>query len=293
MRPGATPPGQPRNDYSSLGRNGMADWHGRFVWYELVTADKEAARAFYPKVLGWNTSDLCEMGYTVFTVGNASVSGLLSLPEDAKLGWIGHIGVYDLEITLDRASQLGGAVIVPPTHVLEVGRFAVVGDPEMATIALFEGPGPAEEPYAQLDSPGHVGWHELFSADPNNALAFYGELFGWQKAEANMGARGIYQLFSVGGKKFGGVLAKPPIVTAPFWLYYFNVTDIDAAAGRVKAGGGQILYGPVEVPEGSWIVHCADPQGTIFALVGKRKYKAIVFFEPVGTPFGGSKRSTE
>ena len=36
---------------------------------------------------------------------------------------------------------------------------------------------------------------------------------------------------------------------------------VDAAALRVKTGGGQVLEGPLQVPSGSWIVRCADPQG--------------------------------
>jgi len=60
-------------------------------------------------------------------------------------------------------------------------------------------------------------------------------------------------------------------VPAPFWLYYFNVDDIEAAAARVKDQGGQVLNGPHQVPGGSWTVHCSDPQGATFALVGPHR----------------------
>jgi hypothetical protein len=46
----------------------------------------------------------------------------------------------------------------------------------------------------------------------------------------------------------------------------------------VEAGGGQILYGPTAVPGGAWIVHCTDPQGATFALLDRRKRKAIGYF---------------
>src|SRR6516165_4011547 len=54
----------------------------------------------------------------------------------------------------------------------------------------------------------------------------------------------------------------------PCWLYYFNVDDIGAAAKRVNAGGGRVLQGPIELPDGCWIVRCTDPQGALFALQG-------------------------
>jgi predicted enzyme related to lactoylglutathione lyase len=87
-------------------------------------------------------------------------------------------------------------------------------------------------------------------------------------------------MFSAGGETIGGMFTKPPTVADPFWLYYFNVGDVDAAAGRVKARGGEILEGPIEVPGGGWVVRCADPQGAMFALRGKRSDKAIGYFEP-------------
>jgi uncharacterized protein len=90
---------------------------------------------------------------------------------------------------------------------------------------------------------------------------------------------GTYQGFSVGGKTIGGMLTKPPTLPLPFWLYYFNTDDVQAAAKRVEAGGGQILYGPTGVPGGAWIVHCTDPQGAIFALLDRRVRKASVYFE--------------
>ena len=49
----------------------MADQKGRFVWYELMASDTEAAKAFYTKVVGWGTQDgpVPGMAYTMFTTG--------------------------------------------------------------------------------------------------------------------------------------------------------------------------------------------------------------------------------
>ena len=72
---------------------------------------------------------------------------------------------------------------------------------------------------------------------------------------------------------FGGAFDSPTAkqMQMPFWLYYFNVEDIDAASGRVAAGGGKITNGPMQVPGGNWIIQCQDPQGAHFALVGPKK----------------------
>jgi predicted enzyme related to lactoylglutathione lyase len=69
----------------------MVDSHGRFVWYELMTTDMEAAAAFYTKVVGWGAQDVSTPGmpYILFTVEGSSVGGLMRLPEDAKKNWRG------------------------------------------------------------------------------------------------------------------------------------------------------------------------------------------------------------
>jgi uncharacterized protein len=110
----------------------------------------------------------------------------------------------------------------------------------------------------------------LLATDWAKAFAFYRELFGWQKADAELGPTDTYQLFSAGGRMIGGIFTKRPVEPVPYWLYYFNVGDLDAAVERVVRAGGKIFEGPIELPDGEWIVRCIDPQGAIFALQGKR-----------------------
>jgi predicted enzyme related to lactoylglutathione lyase len=266
----------------------MVNSHGRFVWYELMTTDIKTAGAFYASVVGWGARDASMPGsaYSVFTIGESPVAGLMSMSEDASgtgvtPRWIGYVGVDDVDAAVDRIRELGGAVYLPPTDVPNISRFSVVADPQMATLALVKGRKSGQAQSARPGAPGRVGWHELLAADWEKAFPFYGELFGWQKADKHFGVMGTYQGFSAGGEPIGGMFTKPATLPLPFWLYYFNIDDIQAAAKRVEAGGGQILYGPTAVPGGAWIVHCTDPQGAIFALLDRRSRKAFVYFERV------------
>ena len=165
-------------------------------------------------------------------------------------------------------TQAGGASLRAADDIPGVGRFAVVADPQGAAFILFR---PAPEMDRQPRPPGtmgHAGWHELHAADWQGAFAFYAGQFGWTKDEAvDMGPMGTYQLFAAGNVAIGGMMTKAEAVPAPFWLFYFNVPDIDAAAARVAAGGGHVLHGPMEVPGGSRVIQCRDPQGATFALV--------------------------
>ena len=263
----------------------MVSSHGRFVWYELMTTDIEIAKSFYASVVGWGArgASMPAPAYSLFSIGGFPVAGLVNPPVEARRTgvtprWVGYVGVDDVDAAVNRIKQLGGAVYVPPTDVPNISRFSVVADPQMASLALVKGLRTGQAQSAAPGAPGRVGWHELLAADWEKAFPFYSDLFGWQKADSHFGVMGTYQGFAAGGETIGGMFTKPTTLPLPFWLYYFNIDDVEAAAKRVEAGGGQILYGPTAVPGGAWIVHCTDPQGAIFALLDRRGRTAIGYF---------------
>jgi predicted enzyme related to lactoylglutathione lyase len=256
--------------------------HGRFLWYELMTTEPEAAKAFYAEVMGWGTREA--PAYSLFTAAEQPVCGLAELPIDARvtgLGphWTGYIGVDDVDAAAARVGRLGGTIHLPPTDVPNISRFSVVADPQMATFALLKWQNPRREPPPEPAMAGGIGWHELLAADWHEAFVFYRELFGWQKAGADVDATGTYQLFSAGGQAIGGMFTKPAMVPAPFWLFYFTVGDTDAAAERVHICGGQILEGPTVTAGGRRVVRCLDPQGAMFALTGAERKEPIGYFK--------------
>lgn len=250
-----------------------------FVWYDVMTTDTRAAESFYQSVIGWAAHDsgMADRSYTIFSAGSTRVGGLMPIPEEARShgarpGWMGYIGVDDVDAHTTRVRAAGGAVHRPPEDIPGVGRFCVVADPHGAAFILFQGTGSAQNQPSAPMTPGHVGWHELQAGDLESAFAFYAGLFGWTKSEAiDMGEMGVYQTFATGGAAVGGMMKKRPEAATPFWLYYFNVEAIDAAAARVSQGGGKLLIEPQEVPGGSWIVQCLDPQGAMFAMVAPRR----------------------
>ncbi|MBN9084075.1 MAG: glyoxalase [Rhizobiales bacterium 62-17] len=256
----------------------MSEWTGKFCWYELMTSDLPAARKFYGDVIGWTGQNAGQphMDYWLMSLGEAMAAGMMAIPENAcdagaKPGWIGYIAVDDVDAMAEKVKQKGGKIYRAPDNIPGIGRFAIVADPQGAAFALFKGEGEAP-PAPPRGTPGQAGWRELYANDHVAALDFYGELFGWTKADhVDMGDMGIYQLFAKGGEPIGGMMNKMPQMPAPYWTYYFNVEGADAAAARVKAAGGQVLMEPMEVPGGDWIVNGLDPQGAAFNLVAPKK----------------------
>jgi predicted enzyme related to lactoylglutathione lyase len=243
-----------------------------------MTPDTAGAKAFYPGLLGWGVEEMPggEMAYTIVGPG-AGVGGIMETPADAKArgvppNWTAYVAVDDVDAAAAKAKALGGSAHVEPTDIPGIGRFAVIADPTGAVIAIMT-PAPMDtsRPTVERDAVGNVGWHELYSGDLEKAFSFYAELFGWTKdSDMDMGPLGAYRLFSNQDGQAGGMMTKPENVPAPAWLYYFRVGDIDEAARQVTGAGGRVLMGPMEVPNGEWVVQGQDPQGAMFALVGKK-----------------------
>ena len=255
----------------------MTDSKPRFVWYELMTSDPDAAEGFYRAVVGWRMADAGQPGmrYTILSAGDRGMGGLMALPAEAceagaRPGWLGYIGVPDTDGAAKRIVEAGGAIHRGPDDIPNVGRFAVVADPGGAVFLLLT-PLPREDapPPPPPNTPGLVGWHELYSGiGQEAAFGFYSGQFGWETAELmDMGPMGKYRILGIDGVPMGAMMDKPANVPASAWGFYFNVDGIDAAVDRIEANGGQVLMGPHEVPGGSWIVQAVDPQGAAFALV--------------------------
>lgn len=249
--------------------------HGAWIWYELLTTDAVAAKAFYEGVLGWSIApgSLPPIHYGhIARADGREIGGVLPLTAEmiaqgARPSWIGYIGVEDLDATLAALTARGGAVVMPRMDIDE-GSFALVTDPHGAPFYLMaprpigqDGPSVAFSPTAI----GSCGWNELHAGNVAADLAFYRELFGWDLAEL-----GTYQVLTRDDVPFGGIMARAPQTLVPGWAFYFRVADIDAALAALAPHGGTLLRGPTSVPGEDWVITARDPLGAVFSLVGQR-----------------------
>lgn len=247
-----------------------AEVRGRFVWHELLTTDTAAAASFYAKVAGWRSQPANVPGYTIFMAGQIQLAGLVALPPEAGGApphWIVYIGTPDVDACCAQAQSLGGRIHKAATDIPNVGRFAVLTDPQGASFAVFTPAGSPPPPPPAQPASGGFSWHELATTDVAGALRFYGALFGWSKGVGHdMGPMGVYQLFEHAGNAVGGMCNTQGPQTPPSWLSYVHVADANRAVAAVRTGGGRLLHGPTEVPGGSWIALFLDPQGGAFAV---------------------------
>lgn len=259
----------------------MSNPQGTPIWFELATPDAEAARDFYAAVAGWTIapSPMAEHGgYLIAsTPAGEGVAGLMTPSPQATAfpGWAVYFGVDDVDATAARAAGLGGSPLFGPMDIPHVGRFAVMRDPQGVPFTIMRGDSPEDSrAFVQMaQAMGHGVWIELATPDPDAAFAFYGALFGFEKAGAMpMGEMGDYA-FIGRGEDFrpGAVMSSATTGAPPRWSWYVNVPDIDAAIATATARGGTLLQGPDQIPGGDYSANLADPQGNAIGLVGPRK----------------------
>ena len=255
---------------------------GDFIWYELMTPDAEGSKAFYDAVVGWDISGEGPPeygGYRMINSNGGMAGGVLPLTSDmqqhgARPTWLGYLNVSDVDGKVADIEKAGGKALMPPTDIPNVGRIAMVADPQGAPFYVMK-PIPPEgrenEP-STVFSPADLGrcaWNELSTSDPAAAQRFYGEQFGWTTDNfMPMGEHGEYRFIDHHGLTLGAI-AGATGGHHPHWRFYFRVPSVGQAKQTAESKGGQIVRGPMEVPGGDHIVIGIDPQGAEFALVGK------------------------
>ena len=174
----------------------MAEIRGRFLWFENLTRDTQAAAAFYTAVIGWTPQrwEAAGQPYDMLANGEVALAGLHPMPASAEGSphWLAYIGTPDVTETTALAESLGAKVWVRLMEIPTVGTFSVMQDPQGAMFAAYTPVTPP--PFLANDAKvGEFSWLELATTDVEAAMAFYGRLFGWKMLAAHdMGHMGVY-----------------------------------------------------------------------------------------------------
>lgn len=118
---------------------------GSLCWFELATEDTKTAGKFYHDLFGWESKEtpFPDMKYDMFMMGEASVGGMMTLPEQAKKNgapphWLIYVSVDDCDKTVTAAKANGGSVMMPPMEFEGVGRGAVIADSAGGVIGIIK-----------------------------------------------------------------------------------------------------------------------------------------------------------
>ncbi|MDO7843719.1 VOC family protein [Sphingomonas immobilis] len=249
--------------------------YGMPIWYELITPDIEKAKTFYGDIVGWTTTSFPGLGgepYTIWNADGAGIGGVVTVPDwTSGPTWLAYFHVADVDAKSADVAAAGGKILMPAQDIPMVGRIALVEDAQGVLFYLMR-PDPAMEGHENVSYSatklGSCSWNELVVPDQKKALPFYKDLLGWVSNEAMpMGPMGDYSFLDVGDTRIGAVMDRSAPEQPVKFIFYFAIPDVDAAVDKVKAGGGSIIMGPMDVPGGQRIILCIDPTGASVGFV--------------------------
>ncbi len=251
---------------------------GKPSWIDLSTTDQDAAKEFYSKLFGWTYQDN-PMGpgmvYSMALVNGMSAGAIYQQQQgEADLGFPPHWNVYftvnEVDATVAKAKEHGCTVFAEPMDVFEAGRMAVVQDPTGAQFQLWT-------PITHIGTEvafehGALAWAELLTTDQERAGEFYTDLLG---VDLDTGAMPMpdgsqYHMTMIEDMPASGIMAMPSELSEqgipPHWEMYIQVDDANATVEIAKENGGQVLFGPVQIPMAGNVATLMDPQGAVFGI---------------------------
>lgn len=244
-------------------------------WIDVGTTDIDGATSFYGALFDWRfrSAGPDAGGYGFFQLDGKTVAGgMQTTPEQGPPSWTVYFRTTDAQATAKAAEQAHGSVHLAPVDVMGQGTVAVLADQAGAPFGLWQ---PGQTKGVDLaDAPGSLCWVELYTPDVAAAAAFYQATLGLETSAAPFPG-GTYTCVNPAGagedSMFGGIvpLADDPTEaeSGPYWLPYFEATDVDAVVARAQELGGRLRMPATDVEGVGRIARLADPYGARFAVI--------------------------
>ncbi len=246
---------------------------GKFVYAELITPDLRTAERFYSGLFGWTFRDVAPAPHT-FTealLDGQQVAGVLQRPMPAggarSPAWLGFISVSNVQATARAATQNGAKLLYGPRSFPDLGRAAVLRDPQGAVFAVLSSFSGDPADIEAVD--GGWIWSSLITSDPQSDAAFYRAVFGYDIYDMSQSGEAKHIILASDSYARASVNPFPASQPGgpPRWLNYIRVEDVAAAAGKVPSLGGRILLPPKVDRDGDMIAIAADPEGAVFGML--------------------------
>ena len=236
---------------------------GKFVWFDLLTEDVQAAQKFYTELFGWRfEASAGSSDYAVIYSGNKPIGGIVGQgnndPEVQESIWLASLSVENVDRAVSAVKARYGKVLDDPMDVKGRGRMAVIQDPEGAQLVLIRSSG-GDPPDAGINS-GEWLWVDLFTRDAQTANEFYEALAGYTTQAIKTEGDHSYNLLQRNGRSYGGVVELPWEDVEPNWLPYIKVDDLENIIGQAEKLGGVLILRMKNV------AIIADPSGGVFGI---------------------------
>ena len=240
---------------------------GTPTWIDLGIPDLDRAMDFYGALFGW-TFDVGpeEYGrYTTCLLDGRRAAALAPNPDPSATAfwWNVYLATDDLDATVDRALEAGGAVVGGPFDIPEQGRGALLRDPVGAQFGLWQGQGHIG--CEVVNEPGALVRNDLVTPTPEPARRFYAAVFDLTlDGNDDMPEADFTFLRRPDGHEVGGVFGNPA-AGGSTWNTVFEVAGTDEVVRRARDAGGK-ADDPIDMLYGR-IASLTDPFGAELSVI--------------------------
>lgn len=109
------------------------------VHFEIGCRDLGKTDGFYTSMFDWNTSDYGPLSRSIDTKTKEGIQGFITaLGHEPHNYVMMYVTVDDVKASVEKAVQLGGTELVPPTEIPGIGTFAWIADPDGNQVGLWK-----------------------------------------------------------------------------------------------------------------------------------------------------------
>jgi predicted enzyme related to lactoylglutathione lyase len=242
---------------------------GKFVWYDLMTNDLPAVKAFYEELFGWEFIETGEPGndYTVVLHEGNPIAGMFELrdvkAEQRYSQWISYLSVHDMNMAIEYTKQKGGSIYREPFNLPNRGNVAFIFDSQNAVLAFVKSS--SGDPLDDEPVYDEWLWTELWSNDIENSVSFYDGLLDYDYKKFKTKADNFYHVLEKESEPRAGIVKIPYEDVKPHWMPYIAVEDPSIVVDKVEQLGGKVLLGEEGVV-GNTAAIISDPSGAVFTV---------------------------
>jgi predicted enzyme related to lactoylglutathione lyase len=107
---------------------------------------------------------------------------------------------------------------------------------------------------------------EFPADDPERAVAFYKQVFGW---EINKWDGPIDYWLVMTGEDVpgidGGIAHRGPML--PHTTNTVGVASVDESTAKITKAGGKVVAPKMPIPGMGWLAYCTDTEGNLFGII--------------------------
>lgn len=243
---------------------------GKFVWYDIFTADISGTAKFYSELFGWsfkNAQGSHPQLQTIFwdgrPIGNA-IGIDKGVKGDSDAQWLSYMSTPDVDIAVQMLETNHGSLHTAAKDLPNIGRVAVVRDPQGALFAFIHSSAgdPAD---GELQYSSWLG-SELWTNDIEDAQSFYSKVVGYKELLVPLSCGDTYHFMMRDGKPRAGIAKIPWDDVTPNWIPYVVVKDAAAITRKAVALGATLIMEPDSAFPDNEVAILADPTGAVFGI---------------------------